>query len=179
MRAIDLLKMCNEADGTLDLGAVKVGDQVVFAPGTELDGTVAIIAGINAEAGTVDLKVGAATRVAVPVSDLNSLPSTSNAGAPAGTTTTPESRRSLPVGNGGLNESEFQVDCMIDRDHYDRDDFKKAMKAANGYKGGAQKAGAYVMVTVFFKSQADAKKYQDLLKDTRADNFEITPVEEI
>jgi len=51
-----------------DIEDVDVGDVVQYKKGTELEGTIGLV--VNKHKDSVDLKVGKATKIEVPISDL-------------------------------------------------------------------------------------------------------------
>jgi hypothetical protein len=75
--AADVLSTCeNAASGTQresaigSMSNIKEGDEVKYKAGHRDEGMVGRVAGLHPERNMVDLKVGNATRVDVPISDL-------------------------------------------------------------------------------------------------------------
>lgn len=71
-KAVHVIRLLNEVEGVPlgDLASVKNGQSVMFRKGHELDGVTGIIISTSPEKGTADIKIGKATRVAVPAGDL-------------------------------------------------------------------------------------------------------------
>lgn len=76
-KASNVIKVMNELSGS-PIGSIKdlkLGANVIYKAGHPLQGMLGIVLNMKADAGTVDLKIGRATRVAVPISDLLSVAS--------------------------------------------------------------------------------------------------------
>jgi hypothetical protein len=68
-----VLGLVNEIESTIvEAGEVKVGDAVVFKPGTKLQGVIAIVQNVHDKENAFDVRIGggAGLVVAVPAKDL-------------------------------------------------------------------------------------------------------------
>lgn len=81
------IKVLEQVQGSSigSVGDLKSGDWVIYKDGHPLAGTTGIVIETHPDASTIDMKVGKATKMGVPASDLMSIPTPGGGDTKVGT----------------------------------------------------------------------------------------------